>query len=455
MINSGTTTLTFHGGAGEVTGANILIEFETQKVLVDCGLHQGESFNTDEKNREPFAYNVAGVHALFITHAHADHIGRVPFIVKHGFHGVIYSTQETRSLAELVLKDALHIFKDHEQRFNTKPLYEQADLEHALSLWKTVSFHEEITVGDGVKAHYTPIGHILGAGAVHFTRNGRKLVCTGDIGNTPDVLLPEPETLDGATYIVMESVYGDRQHIDRDNRQEILARLIRETAEKHRTLIIPSFAVHRTQSILFEIHQMVHDGIVPAIPVYLDSPLAISATDVYRHAVHLFKDEVKHAGANLFDFPKLTIVKHGRESARINDIPGAKIILAGSGMSVGGRIVSHEQALLSDKNTTILFVGYQAPGSLGRRIQDGQPKIKIGESWIHVKAKIETIHGYSGHADRDGLLDVVEKAGESVKKVFVIMGEPKAAQFFAQRVHDFLALETAVPKEHESFQIDF
>jgi metallo-beta-lactamase family protein len=449
------TKLTFHGGAGEVTGANILIDFDTQRVLVDCGLHQGEAFNTDEKNKEPFAYNAASVHALFITHAHADHIGRVPFLVKHGFHGVIYSTEETRAIAELVLKDAIHIFKDHEQRFGTKPLYEQSDLEHALMLWKTVQFHQKIDVGDGVHAHYTPVGHILGAGAVHFTRQGKKLVCTGDIGNSPDVLLPDPEPLDGADFIVMESVYGDRSHTDRDVRHELLAKIIKETAEKHRTLIIPSFAVHRTQSLLFEIHHMVHTGAIAPIPVYLDSPLAIDATEVYRRSVHLFKDAVKAEGADLFDFPKLTIVKHGRESARLNDIPGAKIIIAGSGMSVGGRVVSHEQALLGDKNTTVLFVGYQSPGTLGRRIQDGQSKIRIGESWIHVRAKIETIHGYSGHADKEGLMDFVEKAGDSIKKVFVIMGEPKAAQFLSQRIHDFYGIHTEVPSEHESFDIDF
>lgn len=450
-----TTKITFHGGAGEVTGANILIEFETQTILVDCGLHQGEAFNVDEKNKEPFAYNPGSVHALFITHAHADHIGRVPFLVRTGFHGVIYSTPETRALAELVLKDALHIFKDHEQRLGTKPLYEQADLEKALSLWKTVHFHEQIDVGDGVKAHYTPVGHILGAGAVHFTRHGKKLVCTGDIGNTPDVLLPEPEPLEDADYMVMESVYGDRSHVDRDVRHDLLAQAIKETAEKHRTLIIPSFAVHRTQSLLFEIHRMVHQGLVPAIPVYLDSPLAIDATEIYRHAIGYFKDEVKTEGAKVFDFPKLTIVKHGRESVRIDDIPGPKIIIAGSGMSVGGRVVSHEQALLGDKNTTMLFVGYQSPGTLGRRIQDGQTKIRIGESWIHVRAKIDTIHGYSGHADREGLLDFVERAGNKLKKVFVIMGEPKSAQFLSQRIHDFYGIETAVPNEHESFSIEF
>lgn len=449
------TKLTFHGGAGEVTGANILIEFETQTVLVDCGLHQGEEFNVDEKNREQFAYNPGSVHALFITHAHADHIGRVPFLVKMGFHGVIYSTQETRALAEIVLKDALHILKDHEQRLGVKPLYEQADLEHALSLWRTVSFHQEIEVGDGVKAHYTPVGHILGAGAVHFSRHGKKLVCTGDIGNTPDVLLPEPEAAEGANFMVMESVYGDRSHVDRDVRHDLLAKAIKETAEKHRTLIIPSFAVHRTQSLLFEIHKMVHHGIVPSIPVYLDSPLAIEATEIYKHAAHLFKDEVKAEGATLFDFPKLTLVRHGRESVRINEVPGAKIIIAGSGMSVGGRVVSHEQALLGDKNTTVLFVGYQSPGTLGRRIQDGQSKIRIGESWIHVRAKIETIHGYSGHADREGLLDFVERSGDSLKKVFVIMGEPKASQFLSQRIHDFFGIETAVPREHETCTIDF
>jgi metallo-beta-lactamase family protein len=321
-------------------------------------------------------------------------------------------------------------------------------------LWKTVRFHEDVQIGDGVVVHYTPVGHILGAGAVHFKRGGKELVCSGDIGNSPDVLLPAPESIKGADYVVMESVYGDRLHDDRDVRHDILARLITEASDEGRTLLIPCFAVHRAQSILFEIHNMVHHGKAPALPVYLDSPLAIQTTDIYRNSINLFKPEVQQEGEHLFDFPKLQIIKRGHDSAAIDQTPGPKIIIAGSGMSVGGRVISHERALLSDRKTTLLFVGYQAPGTLGRRIQDGQRKVRIADEWIPIRASVETIHGYSGHADRDGLMAFAESAGDSLKKVFVIMGEPRASQFLAQRIHDFLSKDSDVPLEHETVTID-
>lgn len=450
--------ITFFGGAGEVTGANICIETESQKILVDCGLHQGSSFATEEKNAEVFAYDPSTIDALFITHAHADHVGRVPKIVGAGFSGDIYSTHETRALAELVLEDALKIFEDQEKRFGTKPLYTHADIKKALSLWKEVSFHEKVSLKDNVVVHMTPVGHILGAGAVHFVRNGKKLVCTGDIGNSPDILLPHPEAITDADYMVTESVYGDRLHDDRDMRTELLKNIVLETIEQKRCLLIPSFAVHRTQSLLLELNNLVESGSIPAVPVFLDSPLAEKATQIYAGATKFFKESVQaqiHGGDNVFSFPKLSIVKSGHDSELLESSHNPKIIIAGSGMSVGGRVVSHEQTLLSNPSTTMLFVGFQAPGTLGRRIQEGQKKIKFADAWIKVRAKIETIHGYSGHADRDGLMDFIGQSSEVLKKVFVIMGEPRASQFLAQRVHDFLGIEAVAPQERDSVIIDW
>ncbi len=450
--------LTFFGGAGEVTGANICVETETQKILVDCGLHQGSSEETDEKNAEKFAYDPSTMDVLFITHAHADHVGRVPKIAHEGFSGVIYSTHETKAIAALVLEDSLKIFEDHEKKYGIKPLYTHADVQKALSLWKEISFNEQVHLKDGVVAHMTPVGHILGAGAVHFVRHGKKLVCTGDIGNSPDVLLPHPEAISDAQFMVTESVYGDRLHDDREQRTELFKNIIIDTIAHKRCLLIPSFAVHRTQSLLLEINNMVESQEIPQIPVFLDSPLAAKATEIYQGATRHFNDVVKkqiQGGDDVFAFPKLSIIKNGHSSELIQHTNNPKIIIAGSGMSVGGRVVSHEQALISDANTTILFVGFQAPGTLGRRIQEGQKKLKFGEEWVKARARIETIHGYSGHADRDGLMDFIGQSEKSLEKVFVIMGEPRAAQFLAQRVHDFMGIETVAPQEKESFEINW
>lgn len=451
------STLGFYGGVGSVTGANFMLDTGKLAVLVDCGLEQGDKFSKDI-NAEPFVYDPARVDALFVTHAHADHIGRIPKLVKDGFRGVIYSTIPTKDLATIMFDDALHIMEYEAKRDDRKPLFSQNDIDLALSLWKTLNYHEEIKLEDDVSATFTNAGHILGSAMVHFTRHGKKIVFTGDVGNVPQPLLGRPEVPEGYDYMVMESVYGDRVHEEVEERTAILKHYIEDTIRKQGTLIIPAFSLERTQGILFEINNLVESEAVPPIKTYLDSPLAIRVTDVYRNSVEYLKPEVQNqikGGDDIFSFEGLSFTETMKESSQIAKFGGPKIIIAGSGMSHGGRIRQHEKQFLGDANTTLLLVGYQTVGSVGRLLQDGAKQVFIDKVNVKVKAKIATIRGFSGHADRNQLIDLVYGGCNDAKQVFVTMGEEKASLFLTQRLRDYLGVNAIAPEVNAEVEIDF
>jgi len=449
-------TIRFCGGTGSVTGANFLLELPTSRILVDCGLMQGDRFAA-AKNCEVFPYNPADMDALFVTHAHADHIGRIPKLVRDGFTGVIYSTPPTRDLAAVMLRDAYKIMLYESERYGTPRCYEEHDIAAALALWKTYPYHSPITMPDAVTATLTDAGHILGSAMITLERNGKKFLFTGDIGNTPQPLLNPPEVVEGYDYLLMESVYGDRLHEDVKERTELLRAFIEDTTKKGGTLIIPAFSLERTQAMLFEINNLFESGTIPAIPVFLDSPLAISVTEIYQKYTEYLKDEVQaqiKAGDDIFDFPKLSFTRTTQDSAEIEKVHGAKIIIAGSGMSHGGRILGHEGRYLEDPKTTLLLVGYQTVGSLGRLLQDGAKKVRILNVDVRVRAKIAQIRGYSGHADRDQLIDLVAAGGENAKQIFVAMGEERPALFLVQRLRDYLGRNAIAPSERDAIEID-
>jgi len=452
-----TATLTFVGGAGTVTGANFLFETGKKKILIDCGLLQGGSRGRAE-NYEDFAYDPASIDILFVTHAHSDHIGRIPKLVRDGFKGVIYSTPATHDLSEVMFSDAVRILKKEAAKRGSEPLYESPDIERAMELWETRDYHEVFSIGDNIDVQFLDAGHILGAVMVEFVRDGRKFVATGDLGNSPAPLLRDTEKVEGAHYILMESVYGDRNHENRDDRIELLRDALIDTHANKRTLLIPSFAMQRTQLLLYEINKMVESGEVPEISVYLDSPLAAKVTDVYRNYTDLFNQQVRDeiaAGDDIFEFPKFTTIGDSKESQKLLNAPTPKVIIAGSGMSVGGRVLLHEKRLLGDKNTTLLFVGYQGVGTLGRRIQDGESMVTIGEKKVRVRARIQTIRGFSAHKDRDGLVDFVEDSADTLEGVFVAMGEPRASLFLVQRLRDFLGVSASAPEAGQVEHINF
>lgn len=451
------SVLGFYGGVGSVTGANFMLDTGDLAILVDCGLVQGDKF-AQAVNAEPFVYNPADADVLFVTHAHADHIGRIPKLVKDGFAGVIYSTEPTRDFANIMLRDALKVMQYEKERYGNEVLYGEGDIADTLALWKVVSYEEEITLANGIKAHYSDVGHILGSGMVHLERDGKKIVFTGDIGNDPQPLLNPPVVPTDYDYIVMESVYGDRLHEEVAERTELLKHEILETQHKGGTLIIPAFSLERTQGMLLEINNLVESGEIEPLPVFLDSPLAIKVTEMYRKYPQYLKAEVQEqieSGDDIFDFEGLEFTRTMKDSHEIQKEKGAKIIIAGSGMSHGGRIRMHEKNYLDDPKTTLLLVGYQSVGSLGRLLHDGAKKVKIDGMDVKVNAKVARIRGYSGHADRDQLLGIIARGGEKAKQVFVTMGEEQSSLFLVQRLRDYLGVNAMAPSQDEEIEIDF
>jgi len=448
--------LTFDGGTGTVTGANFLLETGEVNILVDCGLIQGSQF-ADNLNRTPFAYNPADVDILIITHAHADHIGRIPKLVKDGFHGQIISTPATAELVILMLEDCVKVLADEARKAGILPLYEKDDVVHALKLWHSLPYHEKKDLGGGISLLFKDSGHILGAAMAEITREDRKITFTGDLGNSPSLLLCDTEPLEKTNYLIMESVYGDRNHEPKEERRRKLKEVIADTIKNKRTLVIPAFSLERTQVILYEMNEFFENGELQSVPVFVDSPLASRITEVYERNTDIMNDAIKKdiaGGDDVFHFPRLKFTVKAEQSHEIINVPAPKIIMAGSGMSNGGRILEHEKHYLSDKHAILLLVGYQAVGTLGRLLQDGAKSVTINKTEIPVRARIEMISGYSSHKDSDHLLDFVEQGSEGLEQVFVVMGELKSAMFLAQRINDNVSTKAICPTLGQSFDLE-
>ena len=462
-MNTPSARLTFYGGAGEVTGANILFEYEkdgqTTRILLDCGLIQGKDMYGD-RNFDPFPYDVNAIDALVLSHGHIDHMGRVPKIVKEGYKGPIYSSAPTRALGEIMLVDSRGVMLKEAKRRGRGELYSPEDIGRALGQWKPLEFHEEIRVKD-VDIRLLRSGHILGAAMIELSFPGndgniKRLVYTGDLGHPDNLLLQDTEMLESVDYLLIESVYGNHNHENRDKRIHLFEDVIEDTIKRGGTLMIPAFSVEKTQELLFEINEMVEHGRIPEVPVFLDSPLAIKVTRIYARFKDYFNPAVRkiiEKGDDIFTFPGFQNTLKTEESKAINNVEPPKIILAGSGMSNGGRILHHEKRHLPDPNSTILFTGYQTPSSLGRRIQEGSKEVTIHGERIPVRARVATIGGYSAHRDSDAILQYVHNNVDSIKKVFVVLGEQQSAMFLAQRLRDYVGVMAGVPEQGSTHEL--
>ncbi|HYD93157.1 MAG TPA: MBL fold metallo-hydrolase [Candidatus Paceibacterota bacterium] len=447
--------LTTYGGAETVTGSNFLVEGSHGKVLVDCGIEQGKEY-AERRAYEPFPYDVSSIDALVITHAHLDHVGRAPRLVREGFRGKVYMTAPTRDLTAAILHDSIAILADNARKHNLPVLYEAHDVETLLSHIVVVPYRKETEIAPGLTMLLRDTGHILGSASVRLRdEDGSTLAITSDIGNSPALLLPDAEPVTDASVVLMESVYGDRENPEKAHREEKLRDTLKAAIARGGTILMPAFSIERTQLMLYEISRMFTEGQLPKVPVFLDSPLAISVTDIYRSwGGEYFNTEAKNEmhAHDLFSFPFLHMTRSREESQTIGHEPDPKIIIAGAGMSHGGRIGRWEVRYLPDPKTTLILVGYQAPGSPGRMMQDGAKKVRIDGKEVKIRATIETLHGWSGHADRDGLLRFAE-ACTGAKAFIVGIGEPSSARFLAQRIHDFVGKKAVVPVSGETFEI--
>lgn len=442
------------------TGSNFLVEFGGKKILIDCGLVQGER-NALPINHENFSYPPESIDYLFITHAHLDHVGRIPKLVRDGFKGTIVSTEPTREMAELIMLDSMGVLGKEAAQTGMTPLYEEKDVYDAMRYWSKVLTYDEVFMISTEEGEATvtlrDAGHILGSAMVEIFYKGKKLVFTGDLGNTPSPLMKDTAVLKDVDYLVIESVYGDRNHKDKDRKIEIFKEAITSTINKGGNVLIPAFSIERTQEILLAFNELVESKQIPEIPVYLDSPLGINITKVYKKYESWFNENIEQiirSGDDIFAFKGLVKTPSPEESKAINGDHRPKVIIAGSGMSNGGRIVHHEAKYLGDPRNTIIIAGYQAVNTLGRRIVDEEKEVIINGQIIQLRARVVNIHGFSAHKDSDHLIEFVGQTKHSLKRVCVVLGEPKSTYFLGQRLHEDYMVPVNVPEKGDVIEFE-
>lgn len=446
--------LTFFGAAGEVTGSCMQLETAQARVLIDCGLFQGVRM-ADERNREPFPFAAAKIDAVLVTHAHTDHTGRIPVLARDGFAGPVFATAPTADLMRLLWDDALNVMQeDWERERERPPIFDERDVDMASKLIQSLGYREEVAVAPGVTAVFHDAGHILGSSFIEVRADGKIIVFSGDLGNRNVPILLPTDRLPSCDAVVTEATYGGRRHEDTRERSEKLRRMITETVERGGTLLIPAFAFERTQELLYELNHLVEHDHIPRLPIFLDSPLAIRATDVFRKYESFYNRKaacIVECGDDFFSFPGLEVTLKREDSKRINDAPQPKIIIAGSGMMNGGRILHHLKRVLPDEKSTVLVIGYQAAGTLGRRIFDGERQVKIHGDRIRVRARVRAIGAYSAHADQDKLIEWLR--GGMPKRVFISHSDAAVADAFSERVSQTLKLPVRVPVAGETYPI--
>ncbi len=451
--------LHFYGGAKVVTGANYLIETGKTKILIDCGLFQGPP-ELDELNYLPFPYDPKTINYVFITHSHLDHCGRLAKLVKDGFCGQIICTPPTRDLMAVALEDAVHLLKDEAKEKRQKPLYDQDNLNTMLGFIITKDYGQKIKLTANIEFNFKDAGHILGSTIIELNlkegQKTKKLVFTGDLGNPPTPLLKPTEYVDTADYVIIESAYGDRLHESKKERKNTLQNIIKEIIKRKGVLMIPSFALERTQELLFELNDLVEHHKISYLPIFIDSPLAIKITEVYKKHEQYFNQKTRYiinSGDDIFNFSGLKFTITKQESKNIIKVPAPKIIIAGSGMSTGGRILFHEKEYLPDPNNCFLVIGFQVEGTLGRRILEGEPVVNIFGQLVKNKAEIRAIGSYSAHADQKQLVNFIAQIKKPPKKIFIVQGEKKPAEALGKIIMDKLGLEAEAPKYEQIVEI--
>jgi len=446
--------ITFYGAAREVTGSCYLIETAKTRVLVDCGLFQGGSVAFD-RNQKPFEFDPKTLDAVILTHAHIDHIGRFPKLVKEGFSGRAFCTHPTRLLSKLMWIDAEHVMKDDARRFGKMPLYGPEEVWQAYDCLHGVEYGTEVTVSDDFRFAFRDAGHIFGSAFAEIDVEGKRLVASGDIGNDNVPILRPTEAMNPADIVIMESTYGDRVHENIKERSRLLKKALVDTIRQQGVLMIPAFSLERTQEILYELNEMVEKRQVPRVPFFLDSPLAIKVMPIYRQFPEYYNREARELAAkdDFFDFPGLKITRRPEESRNISLVPPPKVIIAGSGMMHGGRIMHHLVEYLNNPRNTVLVVGFQAAGTLGREVMEGANRVHIDHEEILVKAHVEAIGGYSAHGDQPKLLNWLVSGKSKPSKVILDHGEIGAMEVLAGHIRQGKGIETLIPGFGETMEV--
>ncbi len=451
--------LTFAGAADTVTGSRYLLDSGGRQILLDCGLFQGFK-KLRERNWARFALPPRDIDRVVLSHAHLDHSGYLPALVRDGFRGQVIATEATRELCEILLRDSARL-QEEEAAFANRhgyskhepalPLYTSEDAERALSRIVAVDFHEDFDLGDGLSGRFLPAGHLLGAAIVRVQRGPRSLVFSGDLGRPHDLVMQAPERVESADTLIVESTYGDRDHAD-DDPEAVLGRVIRETAARGGTILIPSFAVGRAQALLYALYRLKERGEIPEIPVYLDSPMAVDATRLYRrfHSYHRLTPE---QCSGMYRAAKL--VTTPEESKRLAALHVPAIIISASGMATGGRVLHHLKRLLPDPDNHVVFAGFQAPGTRGAHLVGGAREVKIHGDWHPVRAGVTQLDGFSAHADGDELIDWMRGFRSPPKQVFVTHGESEAADRLRVRIETELGwrARVRVPEHMEQVEL--
>lgn len=472
--------ITFLGATKTVTGSNFLVEGAGKKFLVDCGLFQGQA-KDELQNEEDFKFNIDEIDFMLLTHAHIDHSGRIPKLYKDGYRNKIYATKATCDLCAIMLPDSGHIQEMETEWKNRKrlrkgesakePIYDVQTALLSLELFESVKYDQLIEIDDNIHVRFNDAGHMLGSAIIEIwiKEDGvnKKVVFTGDLGNNDIPLLSEPTMIEDADYLVMESTYGDRHHMKNDQKAEMFINIVTDTIRKGGTVVIPSFAVGRTQEILYELNKLKEKRvdndfqkkyeILMHTSVYVDSPLAISATEVFKENMNLFDEETQkliQSGDNPLEFPGLKFTRTAEESKELNENDESSIIISASGMCEVGRIKHHLKHNIWNPKNTILFVGYQAPGTLGRKIVDGAKTVKIFGEDIAVNARVEYIEGYSGHADQEGLLNFIYSFIKKPQHIFLVHGEPEGQKVLKQKIVETTNLPVTIPSFGEKYDLN-
>ena len=473
--------ITFLGAAQTVTGSNFLVEASGKKFLVDCGMYQGK-ITQDFENSDPFLFDIKEIDFMLLTHAHIDHAGRIPKLCNEGYCNPIYAHKATCDLCEIMLPDSGHIQeveiewqnrkRKREGKEDLPPLYTAEEAYACLQYFVPVNYDEIIEIDENISVRFNDAGHMLGSSIIEIwaKENGKtlKAVFTGDLGNNDLPLLDSPTMIESADYLIMESTYGNRLHIRNDEKAKLFLDIVSSTLDNGGTVVIPSFAVGRTQEILYEIDKLKDEygqeeefskkyQTLMKTPVYVDSPLAISATEIFQKNMDLFEDEIRQkikSGDNPLEFPGLRFTRTAEESKELNESNESCIILSASGMCEVGRIKHHLKHNLWNPRNTILFVGYQAPGTLGRSIVEGAKKVKIFGEEIAVNSRIEYIEGYSGHADQEWLLNFVYSFINKPKNIFLVHGELEGQEVLKQKIEEQTGIPVIIPSFGETYELE-